>query len=96
MPAATLARRILLVALSPENDISISGVGLDAGQLRPSKTDSVWDSLANPPDLESGDRRFESSHADHDRLLPHLVERHALNVEVPGSKPGGAANQSVW
>lgn len=25
----------------------------------------MWESLVNPPDLESGDRRFKSSHLDH-------------------------------
>lgn len=50
----------------------------------------AWPSL---PALEAGDRWFESNHADQCHCpLAHLAERRALNAEVPGSKPGGAAN----
>lgn len=36
----------------------------DVGSSPAMNTIWVWESLVNPPDLESGDRRFESDHLD--------------------------------
>ena len=45
----------------------------------------------------TGDRGFKSRSPDHYRCpLAHLVERRSLKAEVPGSKPGGAANTARW
>lgn len=64
------------------------------GKAKSSACREVWSFL---PDLESGDRWFESNHADQYCCpLAHLVERRALNAKVPGSKPGGAANTVQW
>ena len=45
----------------------------------------VWCSLVNIPDLESGDRWFESSHADQFAGIAQMVEQLICNHQVPSS-----------
>ena len=64
------------------------------------RSDCVWCSLVNIPDLESGERRFESYHTDQFAGIAQMVEQLICNHQVPSSILGAGttlkACESAW